>query len=47
VTIDKVDLTRIDAQRVGLRAALNDDELPGVAAGAARLRATLAGISAG
>ena len=47
VTIDKVDLTRIDTQLVGLRAALNDDDLPGVAAGAARLRATLAGIAAG
>jgi len=47
VTIDKVDLTRVDTQLVGLRAALNDDDLPGVAAGAARLRATLAGISAG
>ena len=42
VTIDKVDLARIDAQLVGLSRALNDDELPGVAAGAARLRATLA-----
>ena len=47
VTIDKVGLTRIDTQLVGLRAALNDDDLPGVAAGAARLRAALAGISAG
>jgi hypothetical protein len=47
VTIDKVDLTRVDTQLVGLRAAQNDDDLPGVAAGAARLRATLAGISAG
>ncbi|HEU0248185.1 MAG TPA: hypothetical protein VFR38_13975 [Gaiellaceae bacterium] len=46
-TIDKVDLTRIDAQLVGLRGALNDDDLRAIAARADRLRATLARISAG
>jgi hypothetical protein len=47
VTIAEVDLTRIDAQLVGLRAALNDDDLRALAAGANRLRDTLAGISVG
>jgi hypothetical protein len=46
-TLDKVDLTRVDAQLVGLRAALNDDDLRGIAARANRLRAKLARISAG
>jgi hypothetical protein len=46
VTVDEVDRTRIDAQLVGLRGALNDDDLRGIAARADRLRAMLAGISA-
>ena len=41
VTIDKVDLTRIDAQLVGLRGALNNGDLRGISTRAARLRATL------
>ena len=45
-TLDKVDLTRVDAQLVGLRAALNDDDPRGIAARAERLRAALAGIAA-
>ncbi len=46
VTIDRVDLTRIDTQLVGLRGALNDGDLRGIAARANRLRATLAGMAA-
>ena len=46
VTLDKVDLTRVDTQLVGLRAALNDDDLRGIAVGADRLGATIAGIEA-
>jgi len=45
VTIDRVDLTRIDTQLVGLRGALNDDDLRGVATRADRLGATLAAMS--
>ena len=46
VTIDKVDLTRIDTQLVGLRGAVNDGDLRGIASRAERLRATLAAVSA-
>ncbi|MGH3137664.1 MAG: hypothetical protein ACRDPV_14360 [Gaiellaceae bacterium] len=43
-TLDNVDLTRVDTQLVGLRAALNDDEFRGISARAARLRTTIAGV---
>jgi len=46
VTLDKVDLTRVDTQLVGLRRAVNDGDLRGVSAGAARLGATVAGVEA-
>jgi len=46
VTLDKVDLTRVDTQLVGLRRAVNDGDLRGVSAGAVRLGATVAGIGA-
>ena len=45
VTIDKVDLTRIDTQLAGLRGALNDGDLRGISTGAAGLRATVAAVS--
>jgi hypothetical protein len=45
VTLDKVDLTRVDTQLVGLRGALNDDDLRGIVTRADRLRATLAAMS--
>ena len=45
-TLDKVDLTRVDTQLVGLRGALNDADLRRIAAGADRLGATIAGIEA-
>jgi hypothetical protein len=44
-TLDPVELTRVDTQLVGLRGALNDRDLGGISAGAARLRATLAAMS--
>lgn len=45
-TLDAVDRTRIDAQLVTLRSKVGDEDLRALAAGAARLRATLAGIEA-
>ncbi len=45
VTIDGVDLTRIDTQLVGLRGALNDGDLHAIAARAERLRSALAGMT--
>ncbi len=45
VTIDKVDLTRVDTQLVGLRGVLNDGDLRGISTRAANLRAMLAAVS--
>jgi hypothetical protein len=42
-TLDAVDRTRIDSQLVTLRSKVGDEDLRALAAGAARLRATLRG----
>ena len=43
-TLDAVDLTRVDARLVGLRTAVSDEDLRGVAARAERLLVILAAI---
>jgi hypothetical protein len=46
VTLDTIDLTRLDHQVVVLRGAVTDENLQGAAAGASRLRNTIATVEA-